>query len=161
MKMMLGAAATGLLVLMTIGGGIAAAGGPHDKGCVNEVRIAGDWGKNVNPGKATFVSGTEGNDMIDTIDAGVVFCGLGGHDHVVVNNGWFYGGDGIDSIEVNNGIVDGGEETDVVFTNNGVFNGKNDRDAVLVNNGVFNGGPGSDVVQNENNGTCIDVEQGC
>jgi Ca2+-binding RTX toxin-like protein len=159
MRSLAGAVVLGMLVLMASSAPVGA-GGP-DKACVSEIRAAGDWGKTLNPGKAEFVSGTEGDDVIDTIAPGVVFCGLGGDDVVAVNNGWFYGGDGIDTVTVNNAMFDGGTQTDVVITNNGVFNGRESRDVVLVNNGWFNGGPGVDLVQDENNGTCVDVEEGC
>jgi hypothetical protein len=150
-----------LVLLVSIGGTVAGAGGPHDKACVAEIRNAGDWGKTLNPGKATFISGTAGDDKLEIIEAGVVFCGLGGNDTVVVNNGWFYGGGGIDTVWENNGIVDGGENTDVVLMNGGVFRGRNAADFVHVNKGVFDGGPGIDGIEGENSGTCIDVEEGC
>lgn len=149
----------GLLVLTALSSPVGA-GGP-DKACAREVRDAGDWGKSLNPGKAEFVSGTEGDDVIDLIAPGVAFCGLGGNDVVIINNGWFYGGEGMDTVTVNNGMFDGGSETDVAMTNNGVFNGRQSRDIVHVNNGWFNGGPGADLVQDQNNGGCVDVEEGC
>lgn len=150
-----------IVALATVGVAAAGAKGPHDKACVAEVRAAGDWGRTLNPGRAAFMSGTSGDDVIDLIPAGTVYCGLGGHDVVRVNNGWFYGGDGIDTVEVNNGIVDGGAATDVALENHGVFRGRAGADAVHVNTGLFDGGPGIDTVQAVNTGTCVDVESGC
>lgn len=161
--MMLGATALGLTMMATLGTGVAAAKGPQDKACVDAVRAAGDWGKNLNPGKATFVAGDPGSETIDEIPAGVVYCGLGGRDVVTVNNGWFYGGDDIDTVHVNNGRVHGGDATDVVMENNGLFEGATGVDVVHVNNGVFDGGAGFDYIDVDgvNNGICIDVERGC
>ena len=141
-------------------GGVAQAG-PPDKACVAEVRAAGDWGKTLNPGKARFVAGTSGDDVIDYIAPDMVFCGLGGNDTVLVNEGWFYGGDDVDTVETNRGTIDGGADTDVVIANHGVFKGRSARDVVHVNLGMFDGGPGTDAVQDRNDGTCIDVEEGC
>lgn len=157
-KMMIAASLTAVASLVHLGPADAA---PPDKACVAEVRAAGDWGRTLNPGKATFVTGTPGDDVIDLIEPGVVFCGLGGHDVVLENRGWFYGGDGIDTVVVNLGTVDGGAQTDVVWDNRGEFRGRESRDVVLVNHGLFDGGPGIDAVQDENNGSCIDVEEGC
>lgn len=160
MRLLMGTVAAAMAVLVGFGAE-AQARGPQDKACVAEIRAAGDWGKQLNPGKASFISGTPGDDVIENIPAGTVFCGLGGNDVVRTNNGWFYGGSGIDTVDVNNGMVDGGDQTDVVLENNGVFNGRNGRDVVHFNNGFFDGGPGTDLVQNENSGTCVNVEWGC
>ena len=150
------------IALITLAFTTAATAAKPDRACTAEVRAAGDWGKNLNPGKATFVSGTPGDDMIPYIAPGVVFCGLGGDDVVEVNDGWFYGGDDIDAVAINNGFVNGGQDTDVVLTNNGEFFGGPDvvRDIVHVNLGLFDGGPGNDLVQ-ANFGLCISVESGC
>lgn len=153
------AAAIALAASAAASSGVDAA--PPDKACVAEVRAAGDWGRTLNPGKATFVSGTPGDDVVQHIAEGTVFCGLGGNDVVIENHGWFYGGDDIDTVHFNMGVVDGGAQTDVVVDNRGEFRGRTSRDVVLVNNGLFDGGPGIDAVQNANNGVCVDVEQGC
>lgn len=157
-KTMIAVSLTALTALLPLAPAGAA---PPDKACVAEVRAAGDWGRTLNPGKATFVSGTPGDDVIERIEPGVVYCGLGGHDIVLENHGWFYGGDGIDTVVLNLGTVDGGAHTDVVQDNRGEFRGRGSRDVVIVNNGFFDGGPGIDAVQDVNNGSCVDVEQGC
>ncbi len=153
--------ALALLALTLVASPAGAA--PVDRQCRSEVRAAGDWGKELSPGKATFVVGTSGNDVVAHVPAGVVYCGLGGNDRVVLNEGWFYGGEGIDTVETNMGMAHGGTETDVVLANHGLFEGGPDatRDVVHVNHGIFDGGPGSDLVQDANFGTCIDVEIGC
>ncbi len=149
-------------IALTLASPAAGAGAP-DRECRREVRAAGDWGRELNPGRATFVSGTAGDDVVAHVPAGVVFCGLGGDDRVLENEGWFYGGDGIDTVETNFGMTHGGADTDVVLANHGLFEGGPDaaRDVVHVNHGIFDGGPGSDLVQDANFGTCIDVEVGC
>lgn len=160
-KFTIGTAAGLAFTLILVTTGTATAGPKNDRTCIAAVKAAGDWGKGLNPGKANFVSGTEGDDDIGEVPPGTVFCGLGGDDRVTVNNGWFYGGAGVDQVDTNNGMVIGGDNTDLVTTNNGVFEGGNALDAVKVNNGLFDGGPGVDIIEVANNGTCIDVEHGC
>ncbi len=158
----------------------AGAGGP-DKACSSVVHEAGDWGKGLNPGRAAFIAGTPGADEVPEIPEGVVYCGLGGNDHIGVNRGWFYGGPGMDQVDENYGFVRGGDNTDTVGLNAGTFHGGPEavRDIVHTNTGFFDGGPGDDLVDSGNSGffdggpglhdtiegtnvgTCVNVEIGC
>ena len=138
--------------------------------CISELARAGLIGRDVDPRRANFVVGTEGddvfdsmvtdgvdiicgfggNDFIEILDAGDVFLGGDGNDHVVSNRGTFIGGEGND--EVNfieaSGVFNGGAGDDAVsFTDPGtVFNGGDGNDRVAINDGTFNGGPGDDSV---------------
>ena len=149
------------IALIAVALAVPATAAPVDKRCVAEVRAAGDWGRTVNPGRYTFIVGTDGHDRIAEVPAGAVFCGLGGNDVIEVNRGRVYGGAGIDTVLHNEGVVDGGLETDIVMVNDGDFYGRGSRDVVDDNRGFFDGGAGVDLVQTSNSGVCVDVEEGC
>ena len=93
--------------------------------------------------------GTKGDDVVDYVPAGEVFCGHQGNDHVDGIHGVFIGGPGDDSTRWNDGLFYGGPGDDSVYFNWGPFWGGPGNEYVYNNvgdgnDGVFYGGPGLD-----------------
>ncbi|HEX2275082.1 MAG TPA: hypothetical protein VHG90_14530 [Acidimicrobiales bacterium] len=125
---------------------------PNQGRCVSELARAGLIGRDLNPGKANFVVGTEGDDVFDAMvtDDVDVICGFGGNDRIETLDAGdvFLGGEGDDLVPFNRGTFIGGEGNDFVAFNFGTFNGGPGDDVVAFNESgaVFNGGPGNDQV---------------
>jgi len=89
---------------------------------------------------------TPGDDTIDYIPRGEVYCGHGGNDSVLNgNHGVFVGGPGSDYTYWNDGAFYGGPGKDWALVNWKPFIGGPGDDEVWSNHGDFIGGPGYDV----------------
>jgi hypothetical protein len=117
---------------------------PGQGKCFSRAEKAGLIGPELNRSNTTFISGTNGDDSIETVAADEVFCGFGGRDYVNTNYGVVLGGPGRDYVEYNRGTFKGGEGVDQVEGNSGTFKGGEGDDAILENIGIFNGGEGND-----------------
>jgi hypothetical protein len=112
--------------------------------CIREAARAGLLGRDLNPGHANFVLGTDADDNFSgRATAGRdVFCGFGGDDEIdPLNEGdVFLGGDGDDHVGTQFG---------------GTFNGGAGDDSVgFLQAGTFNGGPGTDFCGAQTGGIC-------
>jgi Ca2+-binding RTX toxin-like protein len=79
--------------------------------------------------------GFGGVDVIETLEAGDIFLGGAGNDHVITNEGTFNGEAGNDIVDFNDGTFNGGEGNDHVSFNAGTFNGGDGDDTVVTNAG--------------------------
>ena len=143
-------AAVAIGVLATVAPAEAAPEGEAGARCMRLVRETIGFSADMNPGNTTFRGGTEGPDVVttvDDVDPNVVFCGFGGDDYLSRNYGVFIGGAGDDTARYNHGTFYGGDGDDRVEYQLGTFNGEAGNDLVEYNeSGVFNGGDGNDAV---------------
>jgi hypothetical protein len=119
--------------------------------CIREAARAGLIGRDLNPGRANFVVGTDGpDDFTGRATTGRdVFCGFDGNDSIreLDEGDVLLGGAGIDVVDsLFGGTLNGGDGDDRAnILQGGTFNGGSGDDSVTVQSrGTFNGGDGVD-----------------